>query len=311
MVRTFGFSIALALGAVTVLACSSEARECNVGADCASGACSVTGMCVQSPLVDGGEPEAGHDGGVPDASFPDAPVSMDGSCTVTDGGSIARTQIVLQAGLHATFRVAENVNVSTAGEMMADGSRYWDYSGSLSGDHDVLVQTLSLDGTWYQASFPESTYATQLSDTSTLLGVFQISESVLTLQGVVSPEAGITDTKLSYNPAVRTLEFPLALGGSWTTTAEVSGTAAGVPGAYTENYKTTVDAQGMLKTPLATFSVLRVGTVLTRTTGVVVTVIRSFAFVTDCYGPVATITSKDDELSAEFTTAAEIRRIAP
>ncbi len=235
----------------------------------------------------------------------------EGGCMAADSGLIQRDQIVLMAGLHATFRVAENVDVNTAGQMNPDGTRTWDLSVSQPGDHDVLVDTLSPKGAWYAGAFPSATYATQLSDTSNLLGVFQTTSGDVLLQGVVSPSSGVTQTKLTYKPAVVTLQFPVQAGATWSTNATVSGTADGVPGVYFEDYKTKVDYRGTLKTPLATFPVLRVGTVLTRTAGATVTVIRSFVFVTDCYGPVASITSQPDAAEAEFTSAAELRRIAP
>jgi hypothetical protein len=100
-------------------------------------------------------------------------------------------------------------------------------------------------------------------------------------------------------------------GSTWSTNSAVTGQADGVPSVYSEIYQSTADARGTLKTPLASFPVLRVGTVLTRTVGATVTVIRSFSFVTDCYGVVAQITSRPDELAAEFATATEVRRIAP
>ena len=52
-------------------------------------------------------------------------------------------------------------------------------------------------------------------------------------------------------------------------------------------------------------------TVLKRKVGIVTTTIRSYVFVTDCYGAVAAMTSKDNEPNVEFTTASEVRRIAP
>jgi hypothetical protein len=91
----------------------------------------------------------------------------------------------------------------------------------------------------------------------------------------------------------------------------VSGVAEGYPDLYTEKYESVVDANGTLETPLGTFDVLRVRVLLTRTIGIVVTTVRTFAFVTECYGTVATVTSEDNEADVEFTHALEIRRIAP
>jgi hypothetical protein len=310
--RTTTCAFALAVG-LLASGCSSSARECNVGADCASGACNLDGTCA--PVTDAGADhhvDAGQDAPPPgDTGSQEEAAPPDGSCIASDGGTILRSQIVLLPGLHATFRIAENATVSTAGETKSDGSRTWDLSGALPGDMDVLVETLSPSGAWYAGSFPTAGYVSQLLESSPLLGVFQATESALLLQGVVSPDGGLTQTKLTYKPAVTTLQFPLKQGGTWSTSATVSGKADGVYGAYFEDYTTTVDAHGTMKTPLATFSVQRVGTVLVRTVGVVKTTIRSYVWVTDCYGAVAAMTSKDDEQNAEFTTAAEVRRIAP
>jgi hypothetical protein len=54
-----------------------------------------------------------------------------------------------------------------------------------------------------------------------------------------------------------------------------------------------------------------VATDLTRTVGALVTTQRTFTFVTDCFGPVAVITSQTDETQPEFTSASEVRRLAP
>lgn len=48
-----------------------------------------------------------------------------------------------------------------------------------------------------------------------------------------------------------------------------------------------------------------------RTVGAVPTVTRTYAFVTECFGTVATVVSRPNELSDEFTATSEIRRLAP
>ena len=60
-----------------------------------------------------------------------------------------------------------------------------------------------------------------------------------------------------------------------------------------------------------TFEVLRVRTELERTVGLLTTTVRTFAFVSECFGTVATVTSEDDEDQVEFSRAAEVRRLAP
>jgi hypothetical protein len=84
-----------------------------------------------------------------------------------------------------------------------------------------------------------------------------------------------------------------------------------VPVAYTEQYTSTVDAHGTMKTPFGPFDVLRVKVVLVRTVGFVATTIRTYSYVAECAGPVATIVSQNNEANAEFTTASEVQRLAP
>ena len=312
-------SVLLGAPALLAMACSSgQAVECHVGADCASGACDVSGKCVSASSIDSGV-AVKDSGSLGDGAQPEGAPSFDSSafdapvpgCTPNNDGMITSAEVPLVAGLHATFRIAENVPVSTAGTMQPDGSRVWDLTAALSGDHDVLVETLSPIGAWYASSFANATYATPLSDTSTLLGVFQANTSAVLLQGVVSPTSASPQTELTYAPAVPSLKFPLKLNDTWQTMSTVTGTASGIQSVYTEAYTTTVDATGQLKTPYGAFAVMRVHTVLTRTIGVVVTITRSDAFVAECFGPIASIVSTTDETNDEFTNAAEVRRLAP
>jgi hypothetical protein len=319
-IQIVALSGALLVGLVG--ACSdSAARECRVGADCASGLCGSDGQCVPAHVG-----PAGPDGGpqddamsVPDGSVPET--SSDAAlpgCTPNKDGTITREEVPIAAGLHATYKVGKDEDISTAGTAGAGGKRAWDFSAALASDVSVLIETQPLAGKWYAAKYPGATYASKLSESADLLGVFETSPGALLLRGVVSPAEGSSSTQLTYTPAVSVLSFPLKLDATWTTDATASGTAKGVDLAFVptkEKYESQVDAAGTLKTPLGTFDVLRVRVLLTRsvTTGVVtnVTKVRTFAFVTECYGTIATVTSSDNENNVEFTHAAEIRRISP
>lgn len=314
-------ALACAVSAFTPACAETPTRECRVGADCATGVCGDDGQCVReaTPGVDSGittDAPASTDGPTSDGPTGDSAIP---GCVPNKDGTITAAEVPIAAGLHATYKIGTNENVSTAGVTGAGGKRTWDFSAPLASDQTVIVETLALTGKWYAAKFPGATYASKLSVSKDLLGVFETSPGALLLRGVVSPtEGGASGTSLTYTPAVSVLKFPLTKDATWTTNAAASGTAAGVDLAFfptSEEYESKVDAEGTLITPLGTFDVLRVAIVLTRkvTTGVVVTptVVRSFAFVTECYGTVATVTSKDNEANAEFTSAAEIRRIAP
>lgn len=296
---------------------SSQERECRIGADCASGVCTAEGTCVRDSVPAGDGSSGGIDTGTPtdgggaDTST-DAPVT---GCVPNKDGTITRDEVPLQAGLTAKYRVGKDENVSTAGTTKPDGKRAWDFSGALASDVTVLLETQALAGKWYAPKFAGATYALKLQEGSDLLGIFETSPGALLLRGVVSPSDDVfTKTELTNTPAVSTLKFPLKMGSTWSTQADVSGTAQGVVlfGTYTEKYDSVVDAAGELKTPLGTFDVLRVKTKLVRQVGVLAPVtIRTFAFVTECYSTVALVTSDDDEPNEEFTHAKEIRRIIP
>ena len=315
----FAGALALAGGAG---ACSgSDAVACHSGADCASGACTAQGQCVPVGASGGPASGSGDDAG----SLAETGASTDrdaassaagdgaatGACAPNHDGVIDRAEVPLAAGLRATFRTARDVDVDTAGKKMTDGTRRWDWSGALAGDHDLLIETIDPAGQWFSADFAGATYVARLSDSSDLLGVFQLDASSLSLRGVVSPTSGVSQTKVTDAPAVASLAFPLQAGKSWTSHATVSGQASGVYAYYTEDYASSVDATGELATPLGSFQVLRVATTLTRTVGGFPTTTRSFAFVSECYGVVAHVVSNDNETQAEFTHAAEIQRIAP
>ena len=296
----------------TILGCSSAPDvACHAGADCASGICNSDGTCAPPNGVD-----ASYDAPVrgDDASVNDGPPVIDSpvtGCLLDDGGTITAAQAPLGPGLHAKFLYATNVTVSTAGTTQPDGSRVWDLSGALSGDATTTIDTTALSGAWYASSFPTASYATVLTPTANLLGVFQFGSNELALQGVVSPSHGGSYTNVSYNPEAISAQFPMSLNSAWSSTSTVSGTASGIAVYYYEQYQSKVDAYGTMKTPYGTFSVLRIATVLTRTVGVTVTIIRSFGFFAQCATQVATIVSQADEPTAEFTSASLVQRLTP
>lgn len=296
------------------LGCAASAgdRQCTVGADCPSGACSSSGACLAKASDAGADSAPLEDAAAGEDTAPteveDAPKL---GCSPNKDGVINAEEVPIAPGLKATFRVAENASFATAGTANPDGSRKWDLSVVLSGDRDVLVTTRALTGTWYGAKFPGASHSTELSTTSDLLGVFRTTATALLLVGVVSPTESATKTELKYATPPAALQFPLRAGAAWKVTSNVNGTASGILSAYTETWDSRVDNKGTLITPFGTFDVLRVKTVLTRNVGLSSTITRSYAFVTECYGTIATITSKPNELQEEFTTAAELRRLAP
>ena len=305
------------LALVSLLGCAEGRMTCRVGADCPSGVCMSDGTCarprdagpIDAPITpaDGNAEDTGttpEDGGG----------NADGGerlCAPDHDGVVRRAEVPLRAGLRANFRIAEDATVSTAGTTVA-GERTWDYSVAYTGDHDELVELLEPAGNWWAAEFPTATHAARVSASSDNLGVFRIDDDALLLLGVVSPEAGVAQTLLTYDPPVTVIAYPLAEGNTFTTTSTVSGQAVGVFSTYTEEYSSVVDAAGTLVTPFGETDALRVRTEMERRSGfAVLTSQRQFTFVAECFGIAAIVVSNAVEAEVEFTDAAEIRRLSP
>jgi hypothetical protein len=276
--------------------------RCEIDTDCTSGFCRADHTCAPADDVDAPPGDDDADPGL------DATSS---GCVPNHDGTLTRNELVMAAGQTARFRVATDVTVDTAGTQGSGGARTWTFTAAATGDHDLELTLLAPAGQWWASTFPTATYATRLSADATLLGVIRLDSAGVALVGVVSPEAGASRTELTYDPPVPIIPTPLAPSASWNVTSTVSGVAQGVAVFYTERYVSRVDAIGDAATPFGTFPVRRIAVDLTRTVGAAITTRRSFAFVSECYGTVATIASQDYESGSEFTDAAELWRLEP
>ncbi len=289
----------ITFGAIAACGGSSGAT-CTNDDQCPSHFCKADGTCgpgtVDAPL--------GSDAGSGDGSS--------ALCTPNHDGVISAAELPLAAGQMASFTIATNATWNTAGTSNTDGSRSWDLSGQLSGDMTSQIALAAPTGAWWAPDFTGASYATALSASSNLVGVFHLDATGLTLLGVVSPSGGTTKTELTYDPPARILALPFMAGQTWTTTSTVTGYAQGVPGTYSEKYDSLVDQVGTMKTPYGTFPVLRIATDLTRTSGVTPLLSnRTFSWAAECAGIVATVQSQSFETGAEFSDDAEVRRLAP
>lgn len=311
----------------TLCSCSATpTAACAVAADCASGICHPDGTCAplaadavspkftgdvaaDSATVNGKDAAKGADAlAAPDLAPGDAAPIL--GCLPNHDGVVARTEVPIAAGLGATWLAAAHASVDSAGTPQADGSRAWDLSGALTGDHALTLHTDALAGAWYAEKFAGATYSSKMAEDSDLIGIFEAAPGALLLRGVVSPEDGLLRTLLTYDPPVPVLSFPLQSGGHWTTKTTVMGQAQGAFVTYWETWDSTVDAHGTLKTPLGPFPVLRVRTELDQLIGLLNTHKRSLLFVAECFGTVAALDAEAGESKEDFTKAASVRRIA-
>lgn len=291
--------------ALLVLQCSTIAcggagdTACTKDEECPGSFCRADGTCGP----------AGTDGPPVADAPPDGPSS---ACAPNNDGMIAASELPLVAGRMARFRIATGVTFDTAGQPAGGGMRRWDLTGALAGDADVPVELVPPTGAWWQPVFPTASYAVTLAAGSDLMGVFAVDASNVKLLGVVSPQAGSFRTELEYDPPATLLAVPFGAGSTWMSTSTVSGLAQGVITAYTEKYASRVDQVGTMKTPYGEFPVVRIATDLTRTSGLAtLSTSRTFAWAAECFGSVANVTSQQFETAAEFTDAAEVRRLIP
>lgn len=313
--------LAVALVAVCALGCGDAVPSgagCLVNADCVSGSCGADGICA--PEADGGASDAGHvdagnlDAGTADAGGTDAGPIDGGNtgCVPNNDATLTRAEVPIATGVGATFRIATDFAVSTAGTSEG-GTTTWDFSTALPNDHDARVTVEPMDDQWFKASFPTATYAAQLRDASDVLGVFRSTADALVLLGVASRTKSTSWTELIYATPITVLKFPMKQGDHWTTTSSATGTASGVSVlfGFSETYTTDVDKSGIAKTPFGSFPVLRVNTQLDRTVGFLITHSRTHAFATECFGTIARLSSTDGATTPEFQQAAELQRLAP
>ncbi len=295
----------------------------------------------------GGEPSDESDGSTPprrDGSSSNEPMDDGGSsdemdandsapttCNTSLDGPITRSEVPLKTGSSGIFDAAgiqegnDTVEVDTDGQSRDQGSRVWNLAPSFPGDETKILALQDPTDMWFHGEFDgEADYAMRLSQDpdDKNLGVFKVTQNALLLLGVVSPDDGLTRTIMRYEPPAQILEFPIEKGGGWSSTSTVSGRYNGtsfgtVPGTSLEvEYRSQVDMEGVLKTPFAPnegMEVLRVQTVVDRRGDFgtfPLGTVRTFAFVSPCFGTVATIRSERNEEDEEFKEADEVRRLS-
>jgi hypothetical protein len=241
-----------------------------------------------------------------DGDTPDGHVG----CEYVDDGVIERGELVFEVGLGATFRVngTAPVTVDLVGEM-SGGERVWDYTEPTPSDRSVVDELLPVSGTWFADEFPNATYCAVLDESYGTLAVYEVTDTALRMLGIVSEEAD--ETLLTYDPPVDILRFPIELGDHYVVETSCTGTFNWSYFNADETYEVTVDESGTAIVPAGSFHVLRIRTNYTQ--HIPFTMIYTdriiYAYVTECFGVVARITSQDDETENLFTEAEEYRRM--
>lgn len=194
------------------------------------------------------------------------------------------------------------------------GKRTFRFDLDYADDQKLDVKASAVAGKWYAESFPTAGFVAPLDAAGTLDGIYRHDDAGVHLLGIASkvesPPEG--KTLLVYAAPVTVFRFPLVAGSKWVSTGTVTnGTIRGLPYAGKDVYEVEDDATGTLVLHDFTFDqVHRVRTKVTVSPSVgPVTMRRQVSFIAECFGEVVRVVSKNDEPSADFTVATELRRL--
>lgn len=335
-------AIALPLAGVLAApaACVPAATACRADDECDDGETCVDGVCDDgdgdadggAPATDAGvDEDAGtpqHDAGSDDAGRPlDAGhvvvAQPDGGgtglpgCPVVHDDQLTAAELPTSLGIELRFIEAKSddgIPVDLVGELADDDVREWRFEQAMPGDGPIGVVAEAIDGKWFAAEFPGASYTTKIDSAGVNYGVFARDDDAIRILGVASAEEGTT--LLKYDPPVDVVQFPLALGASWTSTAANAGTfESNDYYQSTDVYETTVDAVGRVVTSAGGFDVMRLRVVQSVDVPIIFFPFNlhyqwvRYSFVTACYGEIAHVDSLEGETENVFTTAGLVRRV--
>lgn len=206
--------------------------------------------------------------------------------------------------------------VDPIGHQEGDGW-VWDFRDPVPGDVHRWLKVLDPADSWYAEFFPGATNSAAISPLDpSILGVYRSGDGIVELLGLASMEEGPGRTLMVYDDPVVLYRFPLEPGKTWSQSVSFSDAELrGVKNAGTEDYLFAVDGRGTVHLPQMTLhNTLRVRMKLRQTFVVsqgTPTMERVYLFwVHECLGEVARMISGPGTTDANFTEAAEYRRIS-
>ena len=240
----------------------------------------------------------------------DADGDDDRPCPANGDGVLDRSEVQVSFDETLLYRVppvGRQVPVELAG-VEEDGVLTWHFEEPVAGERVVEEGARPVAGEWFAEDFPTATHVAPLNERYGYDGIYRLDDEALWLLGFVSTES--EGTQVSYDPPVPILRFPLAVGDRWTVTTNGSGWMSWVMFYDTEEYTLTVDAAGTVVVPAGRFPVLRVRSEVTQTVGLITTRRIAYSFMSECWGRVAQVASRDNESELEFELATDYRRLA-
>ena len=231
------------------------------------------------------------------------------SCLPDRDGTITAAELPIALGVTLDYYTGANRSVDLVGS-----GGVWNLSDERADDTVIALGPALLHAQWYAASFAAGQFVVAAG--AGLDGIYHQDATALWLDGTAShdPAPAAGKTLVRYAEPVAVLRFPVADGDAYGTTATIAGaTIDGLPFIGTDQIDVDVTGSGRLDVPYVDFSpVLRVRTHVVRrpSTGTPAVGRRTTIFLFECFGEVARAESKQDEPSADFTTAATLRRFA-
>jgi hypothetical protein len=258
------------------------------------------------PDRDGGDSTTSGTGGSAFTCLP----NLDGKIDAAELGAafdVAVAYVISPAG--------EDRAVNLAGKSDGKGGLAWDFSPDFATDKSLVLKASKVAGKWYASSFPTGDFASPVDTAGELDGIYASTDKAISLLGVASivekPAKG--KTLLVYETPIDVYRFPLAPGSSWTSTGHISmGMINGLAYSSTDTYEVKDAAIGSLALHNLTFDQvhkIQTKVTLAPSVGSATQTTWQVGFVSECFGEVARATSHIGEKTADFTTAAEVRRL--
>jgi hypothetical protein len=265
----------------------------------------IAGDAEADALLDADDDEQDSDADLQDSDVDDGRL-----CPANNDGVLQRAEVLVSFDAALVYRApprGQQVPVELAGTM-EDETLTWHFEAPVAGERVLEEQATSIEGTWFEEEFPSATHVAPLSEAHGYDGVYQLDDDALWLLGFVSQDD--EGTRVTYDPPVPLLRFPLAVGDTWTVTTTGSGWMSGFMFYDTEEYRLTADAAGVVVVPAGRFPVIRVRSEVTQTIGLLQTRRIAYSFMAECWGRVAQVASRDNERELEFEMATDYRRLA-
>ena len=258
--------------------------------------------------------------------LPDRPAyaSPDGgtlACVPNLDGRIEADELEAALGIPVGYLVSP-AGVERSVDLMGavvDGQRVWDFGTDYADDAIARLEARAAEGQWFAGELGvpsvDGLFTTPVDAGGTTLGIYRKTDEALFLVAVASAQADPPEgrTLLVYDAPIALYRFPIEVGATHVSTATVSnGIFFGLPYAGRDVYEVEVKSAGRIELPdLAFDQALRVDVRVTVEPAVgASTSRRQVSFLFECFGEVARATSRPGETVADFTTAAEVRRLS-